>query len=120
MTFTIWHNNIGRPIDLAVILPGGEPFSYEGRSGISPGDLGEWLRVLERFGHAITEPNVYPRPTNHRMIGCGVGHSDVDWCESRFREGSMAAYYENGEAWNGERWWDESASSRRYYERSAA
>lgn len=94
---TIWHNNIGRPI----YCPG-LPNGYAGRSGISPfspDDLGtvtEFVRTVDRYGAAILTDNRTQRPTAHNVSGSGTGHNDVDWCESRFEEGSMAAYYENG------------------------
>lgn len=92
---TIAHNNIGRPIE-CVGLPNG----YEGRSGISPfapDELGvaEWVRTVERYGAAIVTDNRTPRPYNHHVIGVGSGHDDANWCESRFQEGSHAAWTEN-------------------------
>lgn len=53
--------------------------------------------VLEHDGYLITE-NTRNRPWRHRVIGCGVGHDDADFAEVGR---SMAAYYENGEAWGG-------------------
>jgi hypothetical protein len=88
-TITVWHNCVGRPV----------PFqfgdgAYEGRSGISGGDpVKHWLDSMDRYGHAIT--TVGYRDANHHIIGVGVGHDDADWAESRFQEGSQAAYLEN-------------------------
>lgn len=69
-------------------------------------ELEEWRRTLDRDGAVVTETH-NGRPFNHRLIGCGVSHNDAAWAETRFTEGSMAAYYENGERprwWNTEGW----------------
>lgn len=97
---TIWHNNIGRPIPCA-----GLPNGYEGRSGISPFTIDtedalattvvEWTRTVERYGAAIVTDSRTGRPWNHQVAGVGGGHNDADWAESRFLEGSQAAWYEN-------------------------
>lgn len=124
MSYTVWHNNIGRPI--VYDNPNGTEFVYEGSSGVSPGSEREWIDCVERYGHAITVPWSAPTPMNHHMIGVGVGHDDARWAESRFIEGSMAAYYENGEAFGGARWWDETDGghstrrphARKYYDPS--
>jgi hypothetical protein len=116
---TIWHNNTGRPIELwsAGVNPTtGKPFpaqTYEGCSGISPFNVGspdederfaaEFAYTVERYGAAAVENNDAPFSSNHHTIGCGVGHDDARWAESRFLEGSMAAYYENGEPFDGRR-----------------
>lgn len=89
------------------------------RSGTSPAGAYEFVFHLVRHGYSITQ-RYASRPTNHRIIGCGVGHDDAQFCEERQGSGygSMAAYYENGEAFRGERWWDENASrtTRQYYD----
>jgi len=102
---TIWHNNVGRPIPCA-----GLPNGYEGKSGISPFTtdtpdnearaVAEWVRTVDRYGAAAVTDSRTPRPVNHHVIGVGSGHNDADWCESRFQEGSHAAWTENskGEA----------------------
>lgn len=72
-------------------------------SGISPGDVDEALRRLERDGHFILTDGRYQRPSNHHVIGSGIGHDDAEFAESGR---SMAAYYENGEA-HGGRWWED-------------
>lgn len=77
-----------------------------GYSGISPANDREWLRTLEREGHAITTDSRHWGPTNHRIAGIGVGHDDARFAETGGREGSMAAYYENGDAFGG-RWWED-------------
>jgi hypothetical protein len=115
-SITIWHNTVGRPIEYPA-TDWCKAWTYAGRSGISGSGIDdrEFVRTIETYGHAIVENNRCRRPMNHRMIGTGVGHSDADWCESRFLEGSMAVYYENGEDFRGERWWDEGAQARKYY-----
>ena len=80
------------------------------------GDWGimvEWLRGMRAYGHAITVPYDYWPPWNHHVIGCGVSHDDAQFAETGR---SMAAYYENGEAWGG-RWWETTSKSVRehYY-----
>jgi hypothetical protein len=107
---TIWHNNVGRPIklwDAGLNRQTGVRYDaqwYEGRSGLSPFDpdsdttVAEFRRTMERFGHVIVESNRASRPINHHIIGVGAGHNDADWCESRFKEGSQAAWAENGES----------------------
>lgn len=82
--------------------------------GISPVDHEEATRRLERDGHAIVTDSRYDRPSNHRIVGVGVGHDDALFCETRGRD-SMAAYYENGDAFGG-RWWETTSKvTRRYY-----
>jgi len=75
-------------------------------------DLRNFKRMLEREGFVIGEDTRGNRPWNHRVIGFGVGHDDADFAETGR---SMAAYYENGEAYGGERWWHTGAFSKRYY-----
>lgn len=72
-----------------------------GLSGISPADPSHYVRDLDRRGHAIT--TVGSRPSNHHVIGVGMGHDDAEFAEAGR---SMAAYYENGEAYRG-RWWED-------------
>lgn len=87
-----------------------------GLGGISPADTSHYLRDLERRGHAIT--TVGMTPSNHHVIGVGVGHDDAEFAEAGR---SMAAYYENGEAFRGERWWDAgSFAGRKYFGIEAA
>jgi hypothetical protein len=107
---TIWHNNVGRPVklwDAGVNPTNGKAYDaqwYEGRSGISPFDpdsdraVEEFVRTLDRYGHAILVDDRTQRPTHHHVAGCGSGHDDADWAESRFQEGSQAAWHENGES----------------------
>jgi len=102
---TIWHNNVGRPVECAGLADG-----YEGRSGISPfgvdtedrlaTTVAEWTRTVERYGAAIVTDNRTDRPWNHQVIGVGGGHNDADWAESRFQEGSQATWYENDNTWH--------------------
>lgn len=97
---TIWHNNVGRPVECV-----GLPEGYAGRSGISPftvdtdeaeaRTVAEWVRTVERYGAAIVTDSRHRRPINHHVIGVGCGHDDADWAESRFLEGSHAAWHEN-------------------------
>lgn len=75
-----------------------------GPSGWSPADADRFVYDLELSGHAITTDSRYERPWNHHMIGVGVGHDDAIFAETGGRV-SMAAYYENGEAFGG-RWWE--------------
>lgn len=77
-------------------------------SGMSPADEAEFVAQITRHGNATTD-NGY-RPTNHFIVGVGVGHDDARFAETG---SSMAAYYENGDAFGG-RWW-EGASFGRYY-----
>lgn len=72
-------------------------------SGISPGTDRDFVDNIERHGHATTQTNRDRRPINHYLIGCGVGHDDAEFSEYGR---SMAAYYENGEAYGG-RWWED-------------
>lgn len=76
-----------------------------GLGGISPADEREFVRSLTDHGHAIvtSSESSFDRSWNHRIIGTGVGHDDAKFCESGE---SMAAYYENGDAWDG-RWFDD-------------
>lgn len=94
---TIWHNNIGRPIQLW------EGQIYESRGGISPflpgtdEAVAEFVRTVERYGAAIVTDDRTSLPTNHHVAGVGVGHDDADWAESRFDPAhSEAAWHENG------------------------
>ena len=75
-----------------------------GISPVYPGD--EWERAIANHGHAITVVSSL-QPTAHRVSGCGVAHDDATFGEARGEYGSMAAYYENGEAFGG-RWWETS------------
>lgn len=105
---TIWHNNIGRPIELGYGLG-----TYEGRSGISPFAVGNeasdadfaerFARDVERYGAVIVENN--DRPYDSRGVWDDrPQHDDADWAESRFTgSASMAAYYENDDAYGGRR-----------------
>jgi hypothetical protein len=81
----------------------------DGRSGTSGGpegsDVARAVQLLKDEGAVITKVG-YP-PANHYVIGVGVGHQDADFAE---RGDSMAAYYENGEAFGG-RWWEPSPYS---------
>lgn len=75
-----------------------------GWGGISGGDpVEEFVRTIQRYGHATVD-EAGSRPTNHYIAGIGIGHQD-----DRFAEigQSMAAYYENGEAHGGLRWWED-------------
>ncbi len=87
-------------------------------SGIGGGDTDIAAEVaygIRRYGHAIvTASTGLTGPWNHRMIGCGVGHDDAEFAETGR---SMAAYYENGEAFGG-RWWEDTSrySPRRHYD----
>lgn len=99
---TIWHNNVGRPIPCV-----GLPKGYAGRSGISPwtadspDTVTEFVRTVDRYGAAIMTDDRNRRPFNHGVSGVGGGHDDAEWCESRFEDGSMAAWYENeAGTWN--------------------
>lgn len=87
-----------------------------GLGGISPAGVPEFLRALEVNGHAIVTDSAHHRPSNHYIIGIGVGHDDAKFCESGT---SHAAYLENGEAFGG-RWWeddpDRCGSSLAYYD----
>lgn len=97
---TLWHNNTGRPVECP-----GLPDGYAGRGGISPFSVDtpesttttvrEWVRTVERYGAAIVTDSRHIRPANHHVIGCGSGHDDAEWAESRFLEGSQAAWHEN-------------------------
>lgn len=91
---------------------------WRGAGGTSGSDpLRYWLEAIARYGHAVVDDS-RSRPTNHRIIGVGVGHDDARWAESRFEEGSMAAYYENGAAIDGP-WWADTdkpfSVGRKYY-----
>jgi hypothetical protein len=78
----------------------------DGRSGTSGGlegsDIARAAQLLKDEGAVITTAGW--RPANHYVIGVGIGHQDADFAE---RGDSMAAYYENGEAFGG-RWWEPS------------
>lgn len=84
------------------------------RSGIAgPDPQQDWVNFVQAEGAAITETG--DKPWNHHMIGVGVGHDDARFAESGGTEGSMAAYYENGEAFAG-RWWEDTSNiGSRYY-----
>lgn len=74
-----------------------------GLGGISPADHREFARSIADHGHAITtDESRFDSSWNHRIIGVGVGHDDAEFCESGQ---SMAAYYENGDDYQG-RWWE--------------
>jgi hypothetical protein len=66
-------------------------------------ELEEFVNRINSDGFAIIERS-WPRPTHHRLIGSGVGHDDAQFAEIGR---SMAAYYENGEAFEGLRWWED-------------
>lgn len=92
----IGHNNIGRPVPCPGLTNG-----YQGRSSVSPFQpddprtVQEFVRTLDRYGAAIVTDSRTIRSSNHHTIGVGVGHDDADWAESRFEEGSQAAWHEN-------------------------
>jgi len=71
-------------------------------SGMSPAVEADVNGALRRAGHVILTDSRTLRPLNHHLIGAGVGHDDAEFAEAGR---SMAAYYENGEAWGG-RWWE--------------
>lgn len=73
--------------------------------GISPAGVPEWVYRMERDGHAVTYVPTL-QPYAHRVSGAGMQHDDAAFCERRDGSGSMAAYYENGEAFGG-RWWED-------------
>ena len=75
-------------------------------SGIShSGDMvKEVVRDLVQYGHVVVETDSTGRSWNHHVIGVGVGHDDAHFAEVG---SSMAAYYENGESWDGKRWWED-------------
>lgn len=114
---TVWsYKPIGLqdPAKGNIHLSDGRDFLY---SGIGCANLDvnvhDWLYAFSTFGHAITVPYDYWRPWNHHVIGCGVGHDDAEFAETGR---SMAAYYENGEAWGG-RWWESPKNTaRKYYQ----
>jgi hypothetical protein len=93
MRLSIWHNTTGR----GVMLPGWDrPYAVCSGIGGCIDPEREWKRNIEQFGHAIViDDDRRERSWNHRIIGVGVGHDDARWAESRFGDGSMAAYYEN-------------------------
>lgn len=97
---TIWHNNVGRPFPCL-----GLPNGYAGRSGISPFSpddpetVAEFVHTIERYGAAILTDSRTIRPIAHNVSGGGTDHNDAEWCESRFEEGSQAAWYENQNRW---------------------
>lgn len=76
--------------------------------GISPAGVGEFVDRLTRNGHAVAYFGSR-EPVAHRVSGSGIGHNDAALCERRDGSGSMAAYYENGEAFGG-RWWEDTGS----------
>jgi hypothetical protein len=63
-------------------------------------DIAYAVRLLKEEGAVVTESG--DRPWHHRVAGCGVGHDDFVFATTGR---SMAAYYENGEAFGG-RWWE--------------
>lgn len=65
--------------------------------------LDHWAHELRR-GAAITR--VGSQPFNHHVAGYGVQHDDAQFAETGR---SMAAYYENGDHWDGLKWWDDEA-----------
>ena len=81
----------------------------DGSSGTSGGpegsDITRAVRLLETEGSVITKVG-YPS-ANHYVIGVGIGHNDADFAD---QGRSMAAWYENGEAFDG-RWWEPSTLS---------
>lgn len=81
----------------------------DGHTGISGGpegsDIARAVQLLHDEGAVITKVG-YP-PANHYVIGVGIGHQDADFAE---RGDSMAAYYENGDAYDGH-WWEPSKLS---------
>lgn len=76
--------------------------------GISPAGIPEWVDRIERDGHAVTYVPTL-QPYAHRVSGAGIGHDDAAFCERRDGDGSMASYYENGDAYGG-RWWEDTDS----------
>jgi hypothetical protein len=73
-------------------------------SGVSASHEGwaekEFAYTIEHHGYVVVETG--RRPIHHNMVGVGVGHNDARFAEDGK---SMAAYYENGEAFGG-RWWE--------------
>lgn len=88
--------------------------------GISPSDDREFVRAIETYGHAAVTDSRYARPSNHNVASIGVGHDDARFSETGGREGSMAAYYENGDAHGGPWWTPGSFAGRKHYGTTAA
>ena len=79
-------------------------------AGTSPMGVAEFVRVLTRDGAVGTgnkaDGEAWRNVAGHpRELGI-VAHDDFRWAATRFTEGSMAAYYENGDAFGG-RWWED-------------
>jgi hypothetical protein len=72
-----------------------------GWSGIGPYATEEATQVLRQRGHMIIYSG--DRPSNHHIIGIGLGHDDAEFAEAGR---SYAAWCENGDAVDG-RWWEE-------------
>lgn len=73
--------------------------TIESYGGIFPAGPTEVARNLRDHGHAITgELSASGYRERFRA------HDDARFCESRGAEGSMAAYYENGDAIGGRSW----------------
>lgn len=71
--------------------------NHTGRISSSDNDFAQnyFNQCLQFYGYAIGETNPSDRSWNHRVIGVGVGHDDAAFAEVG---DSMAAYYENGQA----------------------
>ena len=74
--------------------------SYSGRLDTT---LEDFARTLNREGYVITGTSG-DAPLNYRDMGGVIGHDDFRWAANRFEPGaggSMAAYLENGDAFDG-------------------
>lgn len=79
-------------------------WTYHGNSfgGMSPSDRSDYVRALLVHGHAIVTDNRTQRSCAHYVSGSGLSHNDAKFAENG---DSMAAYYENGDGFDG-RWWE--------------
>lgn len=93
------------PCDIVPGLTVGRACGPAAGGGISPAGPVEFVNELVRTGHAVAY-FCSRQSSAHRVCGCGIQHDDAAFIEQRGAGGSMAAYYENGEAFGG-RWWED-------------
>ena len=69
-------------------------------SGRLDSTLEDFTRTLQHTGYVVTQTSGQA-PLGYRGNDGRIAHDDFRWAANRFEEGSMAAYLENGDAFDG-------------------
>ena len=106
MGYEIWQRRSDGTEVLEVMIGAGGGFSSIGpQYGLEDAVDRFSHKMIEAGSAVVYDKNLYTPWRNCVGTGSGtyIAHDDVRWCESRFEQGSMAAYYENdlGGWWNG-------------------